>query len=78
MIALLALPAARWALAVGLLLAVAIGGIAWLRWDAARDAAAHMAARAAHNEERTRHNADAAARDADRDGASERMRSGGF
>lgn len=78
MIALLALPAARWVLAVGLLLAVAIGGIAWLRWDAARDAADHLAARAAHKEERTRHAADDAAREADRDGAADRLRAGGF
>ncbi|MBS7789289.1 hypothetical protein KTR66_04750 [Roseococcus sp. SDR] len=76
--ALLALPAARWAIGAAVALMVVLGGLAWIRHDAAADAEAHLAARAAHSQERTRHEADAAARDADRDGADRRLRSGDF
>jgi hypothetical protein len=52
--------------------------VAWLRMDAARDARQEMAVRAAQHQEEIRHEADKAARDAERDGAADRLRSGRF
>lgn len=52
--------------------------LAWLRWDAARDARNQVAVEASQKQEEVRHEAEEAARDAERDGARERLRSGTF
>jgi hypothetical protein len=77
-IQILAMPAARWGLAGAVAIGLVVAGLAWLRQDAAADAEAHMAGRAAEKQEKTRHEADTAARAADRAGADRRLRSGDF
>ena len=64
--------------AAALGVALVVGAIAWLRADSARDARNEDAARAAVQEQEIRREADDAARDAERDGALERLRQGRF
>ena len=78
MIALLALPWVRQAVTALAVLAAVLGGLAWLRMDAASDARNEVAVQAAQQEQETRHEGDKAARDAERVGAAERMRNGDF
>lgn len=68
-------PPIRGAIAAALAIAAMV---AWLRMDAARDARLNLAVEAAQHEEVIRHDAEKAARDAERDGAAERLRSGRF
>ena len=75
---LLSSPLGRYAIGIALVLVIIISAMAWLRSDAASTAILKTAVEAAQTQEEIRHEAEAEARNADRSGSLDRLRSGHF